>query len=73
MIFIYMFLSGAASVMVARGAMWNASVFSAKGKTPYEEVKREYVRKVFNFTILFRGSPTLLLMSDGCKNISKLV
>jgi hypothetical protein len=22
---------------------------------------------------LFRGSPTLLLMSDGCKNISKLV
>ncbi|TKW05618.1 hypothetical protein SEVIR_7G188000v4 [Setaria viridis] len=37
--------TGAASVMVARGAMWNASIFCAKGKTPYEDVKREYVRK----------------------------
>ncbi|KAG2567638.1 hypothetical protein PVAP13_7NG338900 [Panicum virgatum] len=37
--------TGAASVMVARGAMWNASIFCAKGKTPWEEVKREYVRK----------------------------
>jgi len=37
--------TGAASIMVARGAMWNASIFCAKGKTPYEDVKREYVRK----------------------------
>ncbi|AQK45022.1 Aldolase-type TIM barrel family protein [Zea mays] len=33
--------TGAASVMVARGAMWNASIFCAKGKTPWEDVKRE--------------------------------
>ncbi|KAL6960818.1 tRNA-dihydrouridine(20) synthase [NAD(P)(+)] [Sarracenia purpurea var. burkii] len=33
------------SVMVARGALWNASIFSPKGKVPWEEVKREYVRK----------------------------
>ena len=45
--------------MVARGAMWNASIFCAKGKTPWEEVKREYVRKVFNFTVVFVwGCPT---------------
>ncbi|GJN26920.1 hypothetical protein PR202_gb14887 [Eleusine coracana subsp. coracana] len=37
--------TGAASVMVARGAMWNASIFSTKGKIPWEDVKREYVRK----------------------------
>ncbi|XP_078444480.1 aldolase-type TIM barrel family protein isoform X1 [Wolffia australiana] len=37
--------TGAASVMVARGAMWNASVFSAAGKSSWEQVKREYVRK----------------------------
>jgi len=39
--------------MVARGAMWNASIFCAKGKTPWEEVKSEYVIKVFNFTVVF--------------------
>ncbi|KAK3004065.1 hypothetical protein RJ639_018596 [Escallonia herrerae] len=37
--------TGASSVMVARGALWNASVFSPKGKRPLEAVKGEYVRK----------------------------
>ncbi|OMO56353.1 tRNA-dihydrouridine synthase [Corchorus capsularis] len=37
--------TGASSVMVARGAMWNASIFSPKGKSHWEDVKREYVRK----------------------------
>ncbi|KAL9229511.1 hypothetical protein vseg_004971 [Gypsophila vaccaria] len=37
--------TGAASVMVARGALWNASIFSPHGKLPWEEVKKEYVRK----------------------------
>lgn len=37
--------TGASSVMVARGALWNASVFSPKGKIPIDEVKKEYVRK----------------------------
>ncbi|XP_021740019.1 tRNA-dihydrouridine(20) synthase [NAD(P)+]-like [Chenopodium quinoa] len=37
--------TGASSIMVARGALWNASVFSPKGKLPWEEVKKEYVRK----------------------------
>lgn len=55
---IFVLLLGAASIMVARGAMWNASIFCAKGKTPWEDVKREYVRKVFNFTVVFvRGYP----------------
>ncbi|XP_058069535.1 uncharacterized protein LOC131218773 isoform X2 [Magnolia sinica] len=37
--------TGASSVMVARGALWNASIFSPKGKLAWEDVKREYVRK----------------------------
>ncbi|KAK4764607.1 hypothetical protein SAY86_025697 [Trapa natans] len=37
--------TGASSVMVARGAIWNASIFSAQGKLPWEEVRREYIRK----------------------------
>ncbi|KAL6573101.1 hypothetical protein OROHE_002577 [Orobanche hederae] len=37
--------TGASSVMVARGALWNASIFSPKGKIPWEDVKREYMRK----------------------------
>ncbi|KAL2241475.1 UNVERIFIED_CONTAM: tRNA-dihydrouridine(20) synthase NAD(P)+-like protein, partial [Sesamum indicum] len=37
--------TGASSVMVARGALWNASIFSPKGKLPWEDVKREYVSK----------------------------
>lgn len=37
--------TGASSVMVARGALWNASVFSPEGLTPWEDLKREYVRK----------------------------
>lgn len=32
--------------MVARGALWNASVFSPEGKVPWEDVKIEYIRKV---------------------------
>ncbi|KAG9439969.1 hypothetical protein H6P81_020134 [Aristolochia fimbriata] len=38
-------VTGATSVMVARGALWNASMFCAKGKQPWEDVKREYIRK----------------------------
>ncbi|CAB62468.1 putative protein [Arabidopsis thaliana] len=37
--------TGAASVMVARGAMWNASIFSPKGKSHWEDVKKKYLRK----------------------------
>ncbi|XP_048132316.1 tRNA-dihydrouridine(20) synthase [NAD(P)+]-like [Rhodamnia argentea] len=37
--------TGASSVMVARGALWNASIFSSEGKVPWEDVKREYIRK----------------------------
>uniref|UniRef100_UPI001CB8CDBA tRNA-dihydrouridine(20) synthase [NAD(P)+]-like n=1 Tax=Erigeron canadensis TaxID=72917 RepID=UPI001CB8CDBA len=37
-------VTGASSVMVARGALWNASIFHPEG-APYEVVKSEYVRK----------------------------
>jgi tRNA-dihydrouridine synthase 2 len=44
--------------MVARGALWNASIFSAKGKLPWEDVKRAYVRKVSFLR------PTLFFLSN---------
>uniref|UniRef100_A0A1D1ZEY0 tRNA-dihydrouridine(20) synthase [NAD(P)+]-like n=1 Tax=Anthurium amnicola TaxID=1678845 RepID=A0A1D1ZEY0_9ARAE len=37
--------TGATSVMVARGALWNASIFCPYGKSSWEDVKREYIRK----------------------------
>ncbi|GLJ30164.1 hypothetical protein SUGI_0596690 [Cryptomeria japonica] len=37
--------TGASSVMVARGALWNASIFRPEGALPWEDVKREYMRK----------------------------
>ncbi|MBA0793919.1 hypothetical protein Gohar_018296 [Gossypium harknessii] len=37
--------TGASSVMVARGALWNASIFSPNVKAHWEDVKKEYVRK----------------------------
>uniref|UniRef100_A0A2P2KMD5 DUS-like FMN-binding domain-containing protein n=2 Tax=Rhizophora mucronata TaxID=61149 RepID=A0A2P2KMD5_RHIMU len=37
--------TGASSVMVARGALWNVSMFSPEGKVHWEDVKRKYVRK----------------------------
>ncbi|XP_024534950.1 tRNA-dihydrouridine(20) synthase [NAD(P)+]-like [Selaginella moellendorffii] len=37
--------TGASSVMVARGALWNASIFRPEGKLDWEEVKREYLRQ----------------------------
>lgn len=39
--------TGASSVMVARGALWNASIFRPEGKLPWEDVKREYLHKCF--------------------------
>ncbi|XP_047310421.1 tRNA-dihydrouridine(20) synthase [NAD(P)+]-like [Impatiens glandulifera] len=37
--------TGAASVMIARGGLWNASIFSAEGQAPWEVIKGEYFRK----------------------------
>ncbi|KAH9300807.1 hypothetical protein KI387_012390, partial [Taxus chinensis] len=37
--------TGASSVMVGRGALWNASIFRPEGTFPWEDVKREYLRK----------------------------
>lgn len=39
--------------MVARGALWNASIFSPNGKLHWEDVKREYIRKVSGLQIIF--------------------
>ncbi|GAU28952.1 hypothetical protein TSUD_153680 [Trifolium subterraneum] len=36
---------GASSVMAARGALWNPSIFSPEGKVHYEIMEKEYIRK----------------------------
>jgi len=41
--------SGASSVMVARAAMWNCSVFRKEGRLPYDTVLREYLRYAFKY------------------------
>ncbi len=38
--------TGASSVMLARAAMWNASVFSKQGLLPVEGVMEEYLKYV---------------------------
>ena len=38
--------TGAASVMVARSAMWNPSVFRKEGLLPLDDVIQEYLRFV---------------------------
>lgn len=38
--------TGASSVMLARAAMWNASVFSNQGPLPVERVMEEYLKYV---------------------------
>lgn len=38
--------TGASSVMLARAAMWNASVFSEGGPLPVERVMEDYLKYV---------------------------
>ena len=38
--------TGASSVMLARAAMWNASVFGGQGLLPVERVMEEYLKYV---------------------------
>ena len=46
--------------MAARGALWNASIFSAKGKVPWEDFKREYVRKTILWDNDIKSTKTTL-------------
>lgn len=39
-------LTGASSVMLARAAMWNPSVFNSGGPLPVETVMEEYLKYV---------------------------
>ncbi|XP_043937984.1 tRNA-dihydrouridine(20) synthase [NAD(P)+]-like isoform X2 [Protopterus annectens] len=42
-------LTGAASVMVARAAMWNPSIFRKGGLLPLEEVMKEYIKYAIKY------------------------
>ncbi|XP_053174566.1 tRNA-dihydrouridine(20) synthase [NAD(P)+]-like [Scomber japonicus] len=41
--------TGASSVMLARSAMWNPSVFSSRGPLPVEEVMEDYLKYAFRY------------------------
>ncbi|XP_036964393.1 tRNA-dihydrouridine(20) synthase [NAD(P)+]-like [Acanthopagrus latus] len=41
--------TGASSVMLARAAMWNASVFSSQGPLPVERVMEEYIKYAIQY------------------------
>ncbi|XP_032367435.1 tRNA-dihydrouridine(20) synthase [NAD(P)+]-like [Etheostoma spectabile] len=41
--------TGASSVMLARAAMWNASVFSARGPFPLDRVMEDYLRYAIRY------------------------
>ncbi|XP_035520939.1 tRNA-dihydrouridine(20) synthase [NAD(P)+]-like isoform X1 [Morone saxatilis] len=41
--------TGASSVMLARAAMWNASVFSSRGPLPVESVMEEYLKYAIRY------------------------
>lgn len=43
--------TGAASVMLARAAMWNASVFRSQGLLPLERVMQEYLKYVSRLSV----------------------
>ncbi|XP_040264922.1 tRNA-dihydrouridine(20) synthase [NAD(P)+]-like isoform X2 [Bufo bufo] len=42
-------VTGASSVMVARAAMWNPSIFRREGLLPLEDVMRDYIRHAVSY------------------------
>lgn len=58
--------TGASSVMLARAAMWNASVFTKEGPLPVEKVMEEYLKyvSVSEFRLLFTD------LDCYCKNVN---
>lgn len=51
----FMQAAGTSSVMLARAAMWNASVFSSEGLLPVEKVMEEYLKYVSDFIFIPTG------------------
>lgn len=48
--------TGAASVMVARAAQWNSSVFRASGKLPLDEVIVAYLKLCIEYDNVFTNT-----------------
>lgn len=65
------FTVGASSVMVARGALWNASIFHPVG-SPIEVVKRDYVRKVYEILSILNGYILIYLFVSGKYDIMQV-
>lgn len=45
--------TGASSVMIARAAEWNTSIFRKEGKLPLFDVIREYLKIVGNLNYMY--------------------
>ncbi|KAI8369153.1 hypothetical protein EDC96DRAFT_478950 [Choanephora cucurbitarum] len=54
-------LTGADSVMIARGAQWNPSAFRKEGLLPFETVVRAYIKKAVDLDNLFQNTKYVLL------------
>lgn len=48
--------TGASSVMVARGAMWNPSIFRAEGALPLDEVISRYIRLAVDTDAVYQNT-----------------
>jgi len=63
------FFVGCSSVMIARGALWNCSIFQKNGEDPREKVVRKYLEHVCNkfgfdsFSLSLSLSLSLLTLS----------
>lgn len=55
--------TGSSSVMLARAAMWNVSIFSKQGPFPVEKVMEEYLKYV-SFCVVYVKTIYQLFLSD---------
>lgn len=64
--------TGCSSVMVARAAQWNPSIFCADGMKPLEEVLKRFIDYVSMFTIVFVMSAALIFIDTKSNQIATL-
>lgn len=61
--------TGTSSVMLARAAMWNVSIFSKQGPFPVEKVMEEYLKYVgFFFDVDYSLKNHEVVVFNKCNN-----
>lgn len=56
--------TGASSVMIARAAMWNPSVFRQQGALPVDAVMEEYIKYVCGTTFVYVFSSAISYLNN---------